>query len=176
MRPPDINPKGEHALYDKGKFIGYGKMVMFNGKWVLESHLPHLKKMFDAAQADGVTLILNESFRPFNRQLEYRRKNVKDKSKADDEHFLLTAPSSEFSPATARPGWSNHQDGGADDIDTVDKSGKIRPAYGWLVNNAILFGFVRTVPSETWHWEYRPGVDQYAFVPKDHPSWSTKKA
>ncbi len=173
MRPPDINEKGEHALYDKGKFIGYGKVEMFQGKLVLSSKKEALKKMFDAALAENITLILNQGFRSFGKQLEFRKKNVKDKTKREDENFLLTAPSSEFSPATAKPGWSNHHDGGAYDIDTVDEKGRIRPAYGWLVKNAIRFGFIRTVASETWHWEHRPGAEQYSVVPETHESWKT---
>lgn len=169
----DINAKGEHALWDKGKFIGYGRMEMFNGKLVLASKKDILKRMFDEASKDGVTLILNQGYRPFSQQLAFRKKNVKDKTKVNDEEFLLNAPSSEFSPATAKPGWSNHHDGCAYDIDTVDDNGKIRPAYAWLVKNAITFGFIRIVASETWHWEHRPGQGQYSAVPKTHPSWKT---
>lgn len=172
--PADINTKGEYALWDKGKFIGYGKMDMFNGKMVLASKKDVIKALFDAALADNITLILNQGFRSFGQQVYFRKKYVKDKSKKDDENYILTAPSSEFHPACAKPGWSNHQDGTAYDIDTVDDAGKIRPAYKWLIDNALKFGFVRTVASETWHWEHRPEVkDMYAIVPKDHPSWAT---
>lgn len=173
MKTEETNDKGEYALWDKGVFIGDGKMEMFNGRLVLASKKEVLKKMFDAALEDGITLILNQGFRSFSQQLDFRRKNVKDRTKAGDENFLLTAPSNEFKPATAKPGWSNHQDGSAYDIDTVDDAGKIRPAYGWLIQNAIKFDFVRTVASETWHWEHRPGTEQYAIVPQDHPSWAT---
>ncbi len=31
------------------------------------------------------------------------------------------------------------------------------PVYKWLRTNAINYGFIRTVESEPWHWEYRPG-------------------
>lgn len=168
---PDVNAAGEHALWDKGKLIGYGKMEMFNGRLVLSSKKPLLKAMFDAAQAEGIALILNQGYRSFGQQLAFRKKNVKDKSKANDMDFLLNAPSSEFSPATGKPGHSNHHDGTAYDIDTVDDKGRIRPAYGWLIKNAIKFGFIRTVPSETWHWEHRPGLDQYSVVPATHESW-----
>lgn len=171
MTIPDVNSKGEYALWDKGKFIGYGRMEMFNGRMVLASKKLILKTLFDEAAKDGITLILNEGFRPFSRQLAYRKKNLIDKTKINDEAYLLNAPSSDFSPVTAKPGWSNHQDGGAYDIDTVDDKGKTRPAYAWLIKNAIKHGFIRTVPTETWHWEHRPGAEQYSVVPQDHPSW-----
>ncbi len=51
----------------------------------------------------------------------------------------------------ARPGYSNHQSGLALDLNTA--SGGV---YRWLANNGSRFGFRRTVPSEAWHWEYRP--------------------
>lgn len=168
---PTTNDKGEYALWDKGKFIGYARMEMFNGRMVLASKKLILKTLFDDAAKEGITLILNEGYRPFSRQLEYRKKNLIDKTKINDEAYLLNAPSSEFSPVTAKPGWSNHHDGTAYDIDTVNDKGKIRPAYPWLIHNAIKHGFIRTVPSETWHWEHRPGEAQYSVVPQNHPSW-----
>lgn len=168
---PDINDKGEYALWDKGKLIGHGRMEMFNGRMVLASKLPVLKAMFDAALKDGITLILNQGHRSFGQQMELRKKHLKDKSKINDEAFLLNAPSSEFSPPTGKPGWSNHHDGSAYDIKTRDDAGKYLPAYSWLIKRAIEFGFIRTVPSETWHWEHRPGYAQYSVVPQNHPSW-----
>jgi hypothetical protein len=45
----------------------------------------------------------------------------------------------------ARPGYSNHQNGLALDLSTST----------WLARNASKFGFVRTVPKEAWHYEYR---------------------
>ena len=168
---PTTNDKGEYALWDKGKFIGYARMEMFNGRLVLASKKQVLKDLFDHAQRDGITLILNQGYRTFEQQMEFRKKNIKDKIKLNDESFLLNAPSSEFSPATGKPGWSNHHDGAAYDIDTVDDKGKLGPAYGWLVKNAITHGFIRTIPTETWHWEHRPGAEQYSVVPQNHPSW-----
>jgi LAS superfamily LD-carboxypeptidase LdcB len=173
MKTPDTNAAGEHALWDKGNLIGYGKMEMYLGRLVLASKKPFIKAMVDAAQADGIALILNQGYRSFSQQRAFRKKNVKDKTKANNEEWLLNAPPSEFSPATAKPGWSNHHDGSAYDIDTTDDKGKIRPAYGWLVKNAITYGFIRTVASETWHWEHRPGAGQYSVVPENHPSWKT---
>lgn len=52
----------------------------------------------------------------------------------------------------AKPGYSNHQSGLALDLNYLD-----RGVYAWLEKNARKYGFVRTVPSEKWHWEYRGG-------------------
>jgi len=53
----------------------------------------------------------------------------------------------------ARPGRSNHQRGLAVDLVIGQRTSK---RYLWLEANACRFGFRRTVPSEPWHWEYRP--------------------
>lgn len=65
----------------------------------------------------------------------------------------------------AYPGSSNHGIGKALDLNTDcgGQSGS-RPScggsrvYQWLYANAQSHGFVRTVQSEPWHWEYRPGT------------------
>lgn len=56
-------------------------------------------------------------------------------------------------PRAARPGRSNHQRGTAVDVSVGDTTSL---TYAWLASNACRFGFRRTVPSEPWHWEYRP--------------------
>jgi len=98
---------------------------------------------------------------------------VTDKSKVQDLNYLLTQSSTKFTPPTAIPGWSNHQDGTAIDFQTKDllSTPENEAAYAWLVSNAIGYGFVRTVLSERWHWEYKPGAAQFSGVPKDHATW-----
>jgi hypothetical protein len=49
----------------------------------------------------------------------------------------------------ASPGFSNHQSGGALDLNTA--AGGV---LSWLNRNGSRFGFFRTVPSEDWHWEF----------------------
>jgi hypothetical protein len=62
----------------------------------------------------------------------------------------------------ARPGTSNHGRGIALDLNTdCGKQTGAKPAcggsavYQWLYNNAHTFGFIRTVQTEPWHWEFR---------------------
>lgn len=157
---------GNYALWDKGAFIGYGKMGMIDGKMVLDKYRTTILLMQQDAAKDNVIITLNSGFRQFADQVRLRRQNVIDKTKKTDDHYLLTAKSTFFSPPTAIPGWSNHQDGTAFDFSTTGKD-----VYAWLVKYAIKYGFVRTVASEVWHWEIRPGVDQFAIVPKTHESW-----
>jgi hypothetical protein len=62
----------------------------------------------------------------------------------------------------ARPGTSNHGKGIALDLNT-DCGGQTgaKPScggsavYQWLYNNAHTYGFIRTVQTEPWHWEFR---------------------
>lgn len=157
---------GNYALWDKGKFIGYGKMEMIDGKMVLDKYRTTIQIVQQDAAKDGVLITLNSGFRQFVDQVRLRRQNVIDKAKIKDDHYLLTAPSTAFKPPTAIPGWSNHQDGTAFDFSTTGKG-----VYEWLVKHAIKYGLVRTVASEVWHWEIRPGVDQFAVVSKAHESW-----
>lgn len=157
---------GNYALWDKGQFIGFGKMGMIDGKMVLEKYRSTIALMQADAAKDGVLITLNSGFRQFADQVRLRRQNVIDKSKVKDDHYLLTAKSTEFKPPTAIPGWSNHQDGTAFDFSTTWKG-----VYEWLVKHAIKYGLVRTVQSEVWHWEMRPGTGMFDVVPKDHESW-----
>lgn len=43
--------------------------------------------------------------------------------------------------------------------------------YRWLSLNAWKYGFIRTVKSERWHWEYRPGLNMFSIVPRNNPLW-----
>ena len=52
----------------------------------------------------------------------------------------------------AAPGYSNHQSGHALDLNTGSSG-----VLAWLNANGPSFGFNRTVPSESWHWEYWGG-------------------
>ena len=52
----------------------------------------------------------------------------------------------------AKPGYSNHQSGHAVDLNTSSSG-----VYSWLSAHAGSYGFKRTVPSETWHWEWWGG-------------------
>ncbi|HLK99540.1 MAG TPA: M15 family metallopeptidase [Myxococcaceae bacterium] len=90
-----------------------------------------------AAAAAGVQLQLNSAFRAMEEQRELYQRYLNGTGNL-----------------AAKPGFSNHQGGIAVDIAT---GGTTSRAYAWLAGNAERFGFVRTVPSEPWHWEFRPG-------------------
>jgi LAS superfamily LD-carboxypeptidase LdcB len=49
---------------------------------------------------------------------------------------------------------------------------RITSIYKWMMLNAHLYGFIRGVDTERWHWEYEgAGSSQFAKVPRNHPSW-----
>jgi len=91
--------------------------------------------MREQAQLDGVTLHVDSAFRTMAEQ-----QALYDLYKAGKGNLA------------AAPGYSNHQAGLAVDVDSQKGT---NAAYDWLVANAHVFGFYRTVPSEAWHWEYR---------------------
>jgi hypothetical protein len=91
-------------------------------------------KMQAAAHAAGVRLSLTSGFRT-NAEQKYLY-NCYLSKRCNNGNLA------------ARPGYSHHQNGLALDLSTSS----------WLTKNASRFGFVRTVPREAWHYEYR-GAD-----------------
>ncbi len=159
-------PTGEYILYSAGKVVGSSPVIFIGGIRVAKIYESKINMLLEAAKKDGIPIKLNSSLRTFDEQLALRKQNVKDKTKVNDEQYLLTATSTAFSPSTGKPGFSNHQNGKAFDFNTINPA-----VYKWLVKNGIKYSFVRTVGSERWHWEYRENTPQFAFVPKEHETW-----
>jgi hypothetical protein len=91
----------------------------------------------DSADA-GAPLVVVSGFRTFEKQAELYRLYQAGKGN-------LAAP----------PGRSNHEDGVAIDWNAAQQSSA---QYKWLAKNGESYGFIRTVSSEPWHWEYRPQI------------------
>jgi hypothetical protein len=89
-------------------------------------------------------------------------------------------PGVRCSPKTALPGNSAHQLGTGADMSTgmgtsrYSSPHRITKQYRWLSLNAWKYGFIRTVPSERWHWEFRPGFGQFSAVQRDNPLWDSQ--
>ena len=95
----------------------------------------YVQAMINGARADSITLLITSGFRTWDEQqdlLEQKQRGIID-------------------VAVAQPGTSNHQSGIAVDFGVYASAG--RP-YEWMVKNAWKYGFIRTVSSERWHWEY----------------------
>jgi len=159
------NNKGEYALYENGKFLEYSPITIIQGIKVVNKYLPFLNALLSAASKDKITLKLNSGFRTWNEQYTLRKQNVIDKSKINDKVYLTTANNGLFSPRTAMPGWSNHQNGDAYDFNVTPD------VYKWMVHNAIQYGWIRTVESEIWHWQYLPSMGKFSFVHQNDPTW-----
>lgn len=161
------------TIYENAQPVGEEEYVMVQNEPVVKKYYKPLKRMIDAAKNDGVYLRLNESYRSWDKQFRFRDENKNDDFNRDQ---LIKNSSVNYSPYTGRPGRSIHCRGSAFDFST---NGGTNKAYKWLVKNAIKFGFVRTVRSETWHWEYKPWEfnnniqpdNMFAVVPEGHESW-----
>lgn len=160
-------------IMEKGSRFGGGTVetVIIDGCPVAKDVAGFYISMRDAAFKDGVTLKLNSGFRGYDDVVVPDECGNGIKSGQDSLY-------AQYGPGrAAKPGSSQHQNGIAFDIQTgmpkdqVPHPSSLTKEYKWLIDNAHNFGFVRTVRSERWHWEYQPGSSQFAVVSKDHPTW-----
>ncbi len=107
-----------------------------NGKEMRSDAAAAFNRMHAAARAQGITLKVNSGFRSMAEQ-----------------QALYNAYKNGTGNLAARPGYSNHQGGIAVDVNV---GGTGTSTYKWMAAHAKAYGFVRTVPSEPWHWEFRP--------------------
>lgn len=161
------NEKGEFALYENGQLTRFAPVKYIGSVRVLESLYATLIELIGAAQLDRVNLAITDGLRSWDEQMQLRMNNVIDKSRVRDIDYLASASAEKFYPATAPPGWANHQHGKAYDFNVQ----AVEAVYPWLVGNAHRYGFVRTQPSQRRHWEFLRGADRFSFVPRTDPSW-----
>jgi MYXO-CTERM domain-containing protein len=111
------------------------KVVTVDGKKVEWKTANAYMKMAKAAQNSGVQLRIVSGFR----------------SMAEQKYLYgcYVNCSCNGCNLAAKPGYSNHQSGHALDLNTSSAG-----VYGWLSSHAGKYGFKRTVPSESWHWEW----------------------
>jgi len=110
-------------------------VITIAGKAVTKPTGHAFLKMQKAAKSAGIPLTLRSGFR----------------TQSEQQYLYGCYQSGRCNNGNlaARPGYSNHQSGIALDLSTSD----------WLARNARNFGFVRTVPSEDWHYEYQGSKD-----------------
>jgi peptidoglycan hydrolase-like protein with peptidoglycan-binding domain len=106
-----------------------------NGKVLRSDAAAAFNRMHAAAARAGIDLHVNSGFRTMAEQ-----------------QALYRAYQNGTGNLAAKPGYSNHQGGIAADIN-VGSTGS--STYRWMAAHAKEYGFVRTVPSEPWHWEFR---------------------
>ncbi len=134
--------KDGNATWRKGNYAGQTDVLEIVGEYGEQRQLlpstatDKFLEMASDARLDGVNLYIRSGFRDYPHQASmyaaYKAGTKKEK--------------------TAAPGTSEHQAGYALDIEVDAAKG----AYDWLIKNGPAHGFVRTVPSERWHWEYIP--------------------
>jgi hypothetical protein len=130
--------KGGNAMWQKGAYIGQTDVLELVGESGEQRQLrPGIAtnkflEMASDARRDGVNLYIRSGFRDYPHQ----------------SYLYSTLPKGQ----AAQAGYSEHQAGYAVDIE-VDLA---KGAYDWLIKNGPAHGFVRTVSTERWHWEYIP--------------------
>lgn len=120
--------------------------------------------MFNAAKNEGLTLIINSSFRSFEEQDEVYNELL---STRGDEYANKMA---------AKPGYSEHQTGMAIDIQTYGSNASNFEEFDefkWLQNNAHKYGFILRYPKdkkyltgyeyESWHYRY-VGIEVATYI------------
>lgn len=160
-------------------------LVVVDGQPILNTTATAFLKMQAAAKADGVNIVLSSGFRPalgigvqgttvdgkvikMTTQEELRRDSKRWVKTHPDwakypviDDFVMKAASSAFNPATAPPKASQHGTGIAVDVNTGGRN-NFQPlnnvVYKWMIQNSWKFGFIRTVSTEEWHYEYQPSV------------------
>jgi LAS superfamily LD-carboxypeptidase LdcB len=142
--------------YRKGQPFALELAEIAPGQWLSVPAAADFILMAAAALEDGITLIVNTSFREWEHQLrlytDYCIAIEKWKKNGSD-------PKRKPAPV-AQPGYSNHQAGTAADLNRAHDDNEDGEADGegptdrWLAKNAHRFNFRRTVKREKWHWEH----------------------
>lgn len=157
---PGAGRYAETAAWSAGDYIGQVSLVsIVDNRLELEKLTadmvePYFEMVRDAA-AEGVDITINSGFRTYGQQ-----KYLYDNYIKGVPGFFLAA----------RPGRSKHQNGTALDIPVGGGPGL--PVYDWLAANATSYGYVRTVKSEYWHWEYLPAAAKKARDRGSHTTWN----
>jgi len=141
--------------YTPENLVNVSSSYAYDGNIARQDVLDAFKEMYNDALKDGITLILNSSYRSYSEQDEtwLTRKKAYGTEKADQY--------------AARAGYSEHQTGLALDINqfnTTEKDFENTPAFTWLSNNAYKYGFILRYPEgkenitgysyESWHYRY----------------------
>lgn len=132
--------------------VGRGLSVSRAGHRLRKPAFDALKRMNDAAKADGITLIVSSAYRSYEYQAGVFARNVAEMGEA--EAARVSAP----------PGASQHQLGTAMDFGSITDEFAQTAASRWLESNASRYGFSLSFPKgyeaetgyvwESWHYRY----------------------
>ncbi|NBP15359.1 hypothetical protein EBU95_13315 [bacterium] len=141
--------------------------VQVNGKPVNIAIAKALLNLIDYAKKQGISLNVNSGFRPaFGPHLNTKSEGgVKVTADSQEQLYNAFVARGKTGADTAKPGRSKHGYGLAIDFNTGTRNTKKNKnisfmdkdkekKYAWLVKNGWKFGYIRTVGSEEWHFEY----------------------
>lgn len=124
--------------YENGKPVQVRLASIGGGKFLREDVAAAYLRMKDAAASVGIQLVPASAFR----------------TKEEQERLYKLYLAGQGNLA-APPGFSNHQNGRAVDLNTgTGPTGYLSKVYLWLSFNAGRFGFKNDVKGEPWHWTY----------------------
>lgn len=125
-----------------------------------------LRKLQEAARADGVTLTVGSAFRP----VSYQAGIVARKKAAGQSDAQIYKVSS-------APGYSEHHTGYALDFSPINNSFASTKAYTWLKQHGKEYGWEQSftpesvrnthVAVESWHWKYKGSASAKAALAND---------
>lgn len=149
-----------------GIFKGNGgmeiKCCQIDGKPVNVKIADSVLDLLEAAKKAGLKVRINSGFRPdyYPNISTKSESGVSVSAQSQEELYKQNCKTTPCDPATAKPGNSKHGSGIAIDFNTGSREGKFKPlnteVYKWMIKNSWKFGFLRTVASEEWHYEYWP--------------------
>ena len=141
-----------------------GKPVRLELKPIAPGHLLAVDaadaflRMRDAAIKDNIDLRVNTAFRDHDWQSRLWNKWIADVARWENTPESQRSKRRPLKPA--RPGYSNHQQGLAVDINRAPGDNPETAAYDspvdlWLRKHAIDYNYHNTIEIEPWHWEYK---------------------
>ena len=112
-----------------------------------------LVKMAEAANKEGINLIVDSGFR----SIWYQKQIIRRRLEAGEKYEKLIT-------FVAPPGYSEHHTARAVDFVPSEACFVFTDTYKWLKKNAAEFGFYETYPEDTtgttpwesWHWVHQP--------------------
>lgn len=153
------------STYNSDNMIKVSNQYSYgDNQWLKSSAYDAFLNMFNDAKKEGLTLIINSSFRSYEDQGEIY--NQFESSRGDEYADKFAA----------RAGYSEHQTGLAVDIQTYNSTGSTFEEFDefkWLQKNAHKYGFILRYPKdkkyltgyeyESWHYRY-VGIEVATYI------------
>jgi LAS superfamily LD-carboxypeptidase LdcB len=145
-----------HYGYIKGRQVTLDLWPIGDGFYLEISAAQDFLRMRDAAELDGIKLVVNRAYATHSEQERLYRKYMVKLAEWQRGGRLGKRP-----PPAAAPGYSTHQAGKSVDInrapgDDPKTEAADSPVDIWLRANAHKYNFIFDVPGEPWHATHAP--------------------